>query len=106
MISLVIGRKEWKVRPDERSGPDNPCLWMQTGVTKFKDCKNDFDCITCKYDKAMGSKNSWQDTMRMRGGMDRTCRHTLTGQYMGRRCAINYECGKCEFDQYFEDILK
>jgi len=82
------------------------CIWKETGVVKAKKCKNDFDCMTCDYDKAISRKFSWQDAMRARGGMDRTCRHTLTSRIEGRRCAINYECGKCEFDQLFEDVYQ
>jgi len=110
-ICVVLGNQEWKVKPDRRMGPDNPCLWMTSGVTKFKDCKNDFDCITCKYDKAMGVKAAkgkqmtWQDSMRRFGDMDRTCRHTLTNRIEDRICAINYECYKCDFDQMFEDYM-
>ena len=105
-ICVVLGKQNWVIKPDKRMKPENPCLWMQSGVVKFKECKNDFDCITCKYDNAMGKKKSWQDAMRMRGSMDRTCRHTLTGQIEGRVCAINYECSKCDFDQMFEDYMK
>ena len=102
-IQLVLGKKEWNVKPDKRMEAENPCIWMRTGVTKFKNCNNSFDCITCKYDKAMAKKGSWQDSMRLLGGMDRICRHTLTGQIDGRRCAYNYKCASCDFDQLFED---
>lgn len=105
-ICVVLGKQTWKIKPDRKMMPENPCLWMQSGVVKFKECKNDFDCITCKYDNAMGKKKSWQDAMRLRGGMDRTCRHTLTGRIEGRICAINYECSKCDFDQMFEDYME
>lgn len=110
-ICVVLGKQEWTVIPDGRMGPDNPCLWMQAGVVKFKDCKNNFDCITCKYDKAMavksakGKQMTWQDSMRRFDGMNRTCRHTLTNRIEGRICAINYECSKCDFDQMFEDYM-
>jgi len=111
-IGVVLARQTWRVEVDERMGPENPCLWMQSGVTKFKNCTNEYDCITCKYDKAMGAKAAkgkqmtWQDSMRRLGDMDRTCRHTLTNKVGGRICAINYECSKCEFDQMFEDYMQ
>ena len=105
-ICVVLGKQNWVIKPDKRMKPENPCLWMQSGVVKFKECKNDFDCITCKYDNAMGKKKSWQDAMRMRGSMDRTCRHTFKGQIEGRVCSINYDCSKCDFDQMFEDYMK
>lgn len=90
---------------------ENNCIWMQSGVVKIKRCDNDYDCMTCKYDKAMMKKASkgkiitWQDSMRKRGDMDRTCRHTLTNRIDNRNCALNYQCGSCEFDQVFEDVM-
>ena len=110
-ICVVLGKKQWAIKPDRRMEAENPCLWMTSGVTKFKNCTNEFDCITCKYDKAMAKKAStgkqmtWQDSMRRFGDMDRTCRHTLTNRIDGRICAINYDCSKCDFDQMFEDYM-
>ena len=38
-ICVVLGKQQWAIKPDCRMGPDNPCLWMTSGVTKFKDCR-------------------------------------------------------------------
>lgn len=109
-IGAVMGGQVWMVKPDKKAKAANPCLWMQAGVIKFKNCDNYYDCTTCKYDQAMGQKAakgkqlSWQAAMRLRPDMDRVCRHSLTQRINTRICAYDYECGKCDFDQYFEDV--
>ena len=109
-IGAVMGGQVWMVKPDKKAKAANPCLWMQTGVVKFKNCDNYYDCTTCKYDNAMGQKAAkgkqltWQAAMRLRPDMDRVCRHSLTQRIDTRICAYDYECGKCDFDQYFEDV--
>ena len=109
-IGAVMGGQVWMVKPDKKAKAANPCLWMQAGVVKFKNCDNYYDCTTCKYDSAMGHKAAkgkqltWQAAMRLRPDMDRVCRHSLTQRIDTRICAYDYECGKCDFDQYFEDV--
>ena len=109
-IGAVMGGQVWMVKPDKKAKAANPCLWMQAGVVKFKNCDNYYDCATCKYDNAMGQKAAkgkqltWQAAMRLRPDMDRVCRHSLTQRIDTRICAYDYECGKCDFDQYFEDV--
>jgi len=109
-IGVVMGGQVWMVKPDHYAKTNNPCVWMQAGLTKFKNCNNYFDCTTCKYDHAMhrkaaeGKQLSWQDAMRMRGAMHRYCRHSLTNRVENRVCHHNYECGSCEFDQFFEEV--
>jgi glycine cleavage system H lipoate-binding protein len=109
-IGAVMGGRVWRVRPDKKAKAANPCLWMQAGVVKFKNCDNYYDCATCKYDHAMaqkaakGKQLTWQAAMRLRPDMDRVCRHSLTQRIDTRICAYDYECGKCDFDQFFEDV--
>jgi len=109
-IGSVIGGQVWMVKPDKQAKAAHPCLWMQAGVVKFKNCDNYYDCTTCKYDNAMGQKAakgkqpSWQNAMRLRPDMDRLCRHSLTNRIAKRTCAYDYECAKCDFDQFFEDV--
>jgi glycine cleavage system H lipoate-binding protein len=109
-IGSVIGGQVWMVKPDKHAKAAHPCLWMQAGVVKFKNCDNYYDCTTCKYDNAMGQKAakgkqlSWQKAMRHRPDMDRVCRHSLTNRIAKRTCAYDYECAKCDFDQFFEDV--
>lgn len=110
-ISSVMGGQVWKVKPDHKAKATRPCLWMQSGAVKFKNCTNFFDCSVCSYDHSMservkdGKQISWQDAMRMQPDMHRVCRHTLTGRSVKRLCALNYECASCDFDQVFEDVL-
>ncbi len=102
-------------RSNPRTGTENhslhPCLWMQAGVVKKKNCNHYYDCATCKYDTAMlkmaatGRHISWQDAMRKHDSRDRTCRHTMTGRADHRNCPMNYNCNHCDFDQIFEDTL-
>ncbi|MFC1886672.1 hypothetical protein ACFLZM_06425, partial [Thermodesulfobacteriota bacterium] len=110
-IATVLGGQVWMVKPDKKAGTSNPCLWMQTGVTAFKNCNNFYDCTTCKYDVGMlqmvakGKQISWQDAMRKRPDLDRVCRHSLTNRIARRTCAYDYQCATCDFDQFFEDVL-
>ncbi len=109
-IETVLGGQVWKVKPDKTAPAANPCLWMTSGVVKFKNCNNFDDCTTCKYDRAMqknaaeGKHQTWQDAMRMLPELGRVCRHTLTGRIPNRACAYDYECASCDFDQFFEEV--
>ena len=109
-IQAVLGGQVWMVKPEKRAEATHPCLWMQAGVAKFKNCNNYYDCNTCKYDLGMhkqvekGKQMSWQDAMRRVPDMDRVCRHSLTERIGHRLCAYNYECASCDFDQFFEDV--
>ncbi len=110
-IDAVLGGHVWRIKPDEKAKAENPCLWMQAGVVKFKTCTNYYDCTTCKYDQAMhkkaaaGNQLSWQEAMRRKSDMQRVCRHSLTNRIPNRICPFHYECSSCDFDQYFEDVL-
>lgn len=109
-IGSVMQGQVWMVKPDKKAKAANPCLWMQAGVVKFKNCDNYYDCTTCKYDHAMGMKAergkqvTWQEAMRRMPDMDRVCRHSLTNRIDRRACAYDYQCATCDFDQYFEDV--
>jgi glycine cleavage system H lipoate-binding protein/uncharacterized CHY-type Zn-finger protein len=109
-IKSVLGGQVWLIKPDKQAKAANPCLWMQAGVVKFKNCDNYYDCTSCKYDQAMdqkvskGKQISWQAAMKRRPDLDRVCRHSLTRRIEKRMCAYDYECAKCDFDQYFEDV--
>jgi glycine cleavage system H lipoate-binding protein len=109
-IKTVLGGQTWLVKPDQKAKAAHPCLWMQAGAVKFKNCTHFFDCTTCAYDHAMaekvksGKQIGWQAAMRLRPEMDRACRHSLTGRIAKRTCAYNYECAACDFDQFFEEV--
>jgi len=109
-IGSVMQGQVWMVKPDKKAKAANPCLWMQAGVVKFKNCDNYYDCTTCKYDHAMamkaerGKQLTWQEAMRRMPDMDRVCRHSLTNRIERRACAYDYQCATCDFDQFFEDV--
>jgi glycine cleavage system H lipoate-binding protein len=98
----------WKAKKDKT---EHPCIWMQAGVAKKKNCNNFYDCTNCKYDDSMakmaetGKHITWQEALRNRDSKDRTCRHSLTQRTGNRICPMNYNCHRCDFDQYFEDTL-
>ena len=54
----------------EKKTVSTPCIWMQAGVVKKKNCNHYYDCTTCKYDTAMakaadsGRHMTWQDALR------------------------------------------
>ena len=110
-IGTVLGGQVWVVTPDKKAQAEHPCLWMQSGAIKYKNCSNFYDCTTCRYDQAMrakvsrGKQISWQDAMRRQSALERTCRHSLTRRMAHRACAYDFRCDKCDFDQYFEDVL-
>jgi glycine cleavage system H lipoate-binding protein len=109
-IPSVLGGQVWLVKPDKEAKAAHPCLWMQAGVVKFKNCTNYYDCTTCTYDLAMarkaadGKQLSWQAAMKRKPDRARVCRHSLTQRIDYRLCAYDYECAKCDFDQFFEDV--
>ena len=55
-IGAVLGGQVWQIKPDREARAANPCIWMQAGVVKIKNCDNYYDCTTCKYDAAMQTK--------------------------------------------------
>ncbi len=109
-IPSVLGGQVWLVKPDKEAKASHPCLWMQAGVAKFKNCTNYYDCTACAYDLAMakkaadGKQLSWQEAMKRKPDRARVCRHSLTQRIDHRLCAYDYECAKCDFDQFFEDV--
>lgn len=109
-IPTVLGGRKWMVKPDRKARAERPCLWMQSGAVKFKNCTNHYDCAGCTFDRSMaeraaeGRQTHWREAMRRRADMHRLCRHALTGRSVPRVCAANFECRRCEFDQLFEEV--
>lgn len=109
-IQTVLGGQVWTVSPDRKADVSHPCVWMQAGAVKMKNCNNFYDCVSCKYDLGMrkkveqGKQISWQDAMRRKSALDRVCRHSLTQRIGKRSCAYDYQCATCDFDQFFEDV--
>jgi glycine cleavage system H lipoate-binding protein len=103
------------------------CLWMQAGVVAKKDCKNDFSCTTCRFDKTMRDvcKNNlellangvkletrkqklvyWREKLIGQPLYNRPCIHHMKGHIEYKNCLKKYHCIDCEFDQYFHDQFK
>jgi glycine cleavage system H lipoate-binding protein len=102
----------------------HPCLWMQAGIIKHKLCTINFDCVSCKFDRAMcrvseenrrlnqagkalqgkrGKIVFWKDRLNELSVAKRPCIHSMKGRIDFRICTNEYHCGDCEFDQYFQD---
>lgn len=97
---------------------------MQAGVIARKSCKNDFDCISCRFDRALrrvarenkqmtdlgripegkhGRIVFWKDKLRDLPPDKRPCIHHMKNRITFRACNHDYSCGNCEFDQFFSD---
>lgn len=113
------------IRIENRSkNAQDPCIWMQAGVISKKICRNDYDCIACRFDKAMrhlaaeNEKNRaqgivastkrgrivfWRNPLMDLPPWKRPCLHHLKKRIEFRTCTNEYRCDNCEFDQYFYD---
>ncbi len=108
----------------QRSAKPGPCLWMQAEIVKRKTCTIDYDCVSCKFDRAMcrvseenrrlreegiapqgrrGKITFWKDRLNEMPVAQRPCIHSMKGYIDYRMCTNEYHCGDCEFDQYFQD---
>ena len=103
---------------------DNPCIWMQAGIVRRKDCRIDYDCTACRFDSVMRQVASDNQRIRQQGRIPtgkrgkiifwheklknlppakRPCIHHMKRRIDFRPCNQDYQCGNCEFDQYFND---
>jgi len=101
-----------------------PCIWMQAGVVHRKDCKSDYQCTTCRFDRALrraceqnrrlkqqgrplkgkqGNIVFWKDRLKAKPPAKRPCLHHMKKRIDFKVCNRDYRCGDCEFDQYFND---
>lgn len=106
----------------EREAPH--CIWMQAGVVRRKYCREAYQCVSCRFDRALGKvadENrkrglkvrgpgrkrsnliSWKEKLKERPPWKRPCIHHMKGRIEFRACTHEYRCGDCEFDQYFDD---
>ena len=106
------------------AGKPQPCVWMQAGVVRKKYCRVEYDCASCRYDRALrrtARKNkavrqagglpdgkrgrivAWQDKLNELPATKRPCVHHMKGRIGFRPCTNEYRCGNCEFDQFFYD---
>lgn len=102
----------------------SPCLWMQAGVVRKKECRIDYECPACRFDRVMrktagenrntrlvgrvpeGNRGAilfWKERMRKLPAWQRPCIHHMKGRIDFRACTQSYRCRDCDFDQYFKD---
>jgi len=112
------------ITTDKPISAGTPCIWMQAGVVLKKVCKTEYDCVTCRFDKAMqrlaaenekksareirtASKRGkivfWRNRLMELPQWKRPCLHHLKKRIEFRSCTNAYRCDNCEFDQYFYD---
>ncbi|MEJ2727689.1 MAG: glycine cleavage system protein H [Deltaproteobacteria bacterium] len=116
MVATRIENKQSVNRPS--------CIWMQATVVSKKNCRIDYQCAACAYDRAMrriaaenrqlaekdrvpGGKRGrivfWKDKLRELPAWKQPCLHHMIGHIEFRSCTHDYQCANCEFDQYFSD---
>jgi glycine cleavage system H lipoate-binding protein len=107
----------------QKSNTD-PCIWMQAGVVYRRICQSDYQCTTCRFDRALRracEKNNrlkehgktlkgkqgkivfWKEKLKERPQWQRPCLHHMKGCIEFKACNREYRCENCEFDQYFND---
>lgn len=115
-------------RPPKRPHPKSAlCLWMQAGVVSRRYCTTNFDCMTCRFDRALRRAAEtdrrhaaphmpgrprrariifWKDRLRQLPHGRRPCLHHMKGHIDFKACTHDYRCGNCEFDQFFYDEFR
>ena len=102
----------------------SPCIWMQASAVRRKFCAINYDCRSCRFDRALrrvcdenkrlrqkgkipfGKKGRlifWKDKLNGQPHWKRPCIHHMKGRIDFRICNREYKCKDCEFDQYFSD---
>jgi CheY-like chemotaxis protein len=90
-----------------------PCIWMQAGVVKKRECTMGYQCTDgCKFHAAMlRSADRWKDNSRLASLLEKVasvrakyqCRYAAGGPISFRFCSNLYECETCAFAQSIED---
>jgi glycine cleavage system H lipoate-binding protein len=102
---------------------ENRCIWMDAGVVSFKLCNNNFNCMTCNFDKGMYKKAQdessgkvavkqdrqpaeiWMKKFLALPAAQRKCRYMLNGAVPHKICPNAFQCGECSFDQMMQDRI-
>ncbi|MCU0605321.1 MAG: glycine cleavage system protein H [Desulfobacterales bacterium] len=100
------------------------CIWSQAGVVKRRECRIDYECPACPFDRALqraarenrkrreqgaflrgrrGGIVSWKEKLRELPAGKRPCLHAMKQRIAFRACSHDYLCRNCDFDQYFND---
>ena len=108
-------------KPDENR---SLCIWTQAGVVDHKFCRSDYECQSCRFDKAMWKKAnssgkldeegiapdekskkivSWKDKLKKLHFGNRPCLHYMKRRIDFKTCTHDYRCENCEFDQFFDE---
>lgn len=96
--------------PRKRKDAAKPCIWMQAGVVRKKECPREYQCLICPYDRALrrtaaaGGLTHWKDEMRKLPREKRPCIHSMKGEMEFKACPEDYQCFRCGFDHYFEAL--
>jgi glycine cleavage system H lipoate-binding protein len=106
------------------SKASSPCIWMQAGIVRRKNCDIDYACKECRFERAMrrvarrhdsrtesgvpgrrktGRIMAWEEKMKALPPSKRPCIHHLKQRIDFKGCTNDYRCDSCEFDQYFFD---
>ncbi len=107
----------------QKSNTD-PCIWMQAGVVYRRICQSDYQCTSCRFDRALRracEKNNrlkehgkilkgkqgkivfWKDKLNEWPQQQRPCLQHMKGRIEFKAFNREYRCENCEFDQYFND---
>jgi glycine cleavage system H lipoate-binding protein len=93
-------------------------------VVARKECRINYECPACRFDRALGRTArenrmlkeqgelppgkrgrivSWKAKLRELQSWKRPCLHSMKQRIAFRACTHDYLCGNCDFDQYFND---
>jgi glycine cleavage system H lipoate-binding protein len=102
---------------------ENKCIWMDANVVSYKLCNNNYNCMTCNFDKGMAKKaqdeqagkvavkfnklptQEWTKKFLALPAAQRKCRYMLNGAVSYKICPNAFQCGECSFDQMMQDQL-
>lgn len=112
---------------DKKSGQlrgPAPCLWMWAGVVRRRECRLDYDCPACRFDRMLcrvadqnrrlrqhgieprgriGGIVHWREKLKAMVPARQPCIHHMKGRIEFRPCTHAYRCVDCDFDQFFHD---
>ncbi|NIM91296.1 MAG: response regulator [Candidatus Aminicenantes bacterium] len=89
-----------------------PCIWMQAGVIKKRQCPHGYHCHrVCEFHTAMMKKEKFRDDPRIKPYLDKLnsllgrkqCRYVMSGEISLRSCDRLFRCESCDFDQTMQD---
>ena len=87
------------------------CIWMDAGVVQFKLCDKDFDCRSCRFDRAMTESATQQVEQRQAGPAAQKAEALAWENKMHQRfgerrnCPLMKSnlCHQCSFDELLEE---